>query len=149
MGKAITAGQMATHIETLCIEHGIELRFYKGGGRAWKKPRRIDIRPVKGVTTYFVALHEIGHIVGRGRSARKLEVEANAWAWALSHAVRPPTVRVCNSIGEALRSYLYAGRRNRGLRQGMIEPPEGHCFWELANPPWLVQYRGRVRKGNS
>jgi hypothetical protein len=128
---AVTAERMAHHVAQLAELHGITIKHYSGGGRAYPRGRRISIRPVKGVSTYFAALHELGHIVGPGRSARKLEAEANAWVWALGVALRPPTDAVRRRIAQCLTSYLVAGRRNHGLRQGMREPDPDHVFWRL------------------
>jgi hypothetical protein len=137
--KLTNAQAMAAHVAALAEHHGVEIQHYTGGGVAYPSERRVSIRPVKGPSTYFVALHELGHIVGRGRSARKLEAEANAWAWALDVAIRPPTRAVRRQIASCLQRYLYAGRRNWGLRQNMVEPPEDHVFWRLANIPSHVR----------
>ena len=63
------------------------------------------ILPVTGLATYFAALYEIGHIVGRGRSKPPLECEANAWVYAIRTANWPPTVVVRELIKDALGSY--------------------------------------------
>jgi hypothetical protein len=137
--KARQVEAMRDHVQALAREHGIHVEIYKGAGRAYPGERRIQIQPVAGVSSYFTALHEIGHVVGRGRSARKLDAEANAWQFALDNANRLPTPTVRRMIAKSLRSYLAAGRRDSGLRQGMIEPPAGHVFWKLANPRGLTR----------
>ncbi len=127
----MTAAQMSSHVVELARDHGIAVELYKGTGRAWPGARRISIREIRGPSSYFTALHELGHLVGAGRSAPKLEAEANAWAWALELARRPPTPGVRRMIARSLRSYLEGGRRGYGLRQGMTEPKAGHIFWSL------------------
>src|SRR3990172_7894319 len=100
---------MEAHVAQLCREHGIELIDSSSRGRAtrWRGGRReIAIPPIRGQVSYFVALHEIGHLVGRGRSAPRLEAEANAWLWALEHAAVEPTAATRRSISRRLRGYL-------------------------------------------
>ena len=85
---------MEAHVEDLCREYGIELSGSSARGRAirWRGGRlEISIPPIRGQVSYFIALHEIGHLVGRGRSAPRLESEANAWLFALEHCVVEPT----------------------------------------------------------
>src|SRR4029079_6965724 len=100
---------MEAHIEELCREHGIELAGASSRGRAirWRGGRlEISIPPIRGQVSYFIALHEIGHLVGRGRSAPRLESEANAWLWALEHSAIEPTEATKRSISRRLRGYL-------------------------------------------
>lgn len=130
-----SAVALAAHVQLLAHQHRIDVTTYAGGGRAVPSRREVRIKPVRGVSSYYTALHEFGHIVGRGRSARTLEAEANAWQWAIDNAIRPPTFAVERMIARCLRSYLTVGRRDYGLRQGMREPDDDHVFWRLANPP--------------
>lgn len=127
----INAAEMAEHVRELARDHNVAVEIYTGAGRAWPGGRAISIREIRGPSTYFAALHELAHLIGPGRSARKLEAEASAWAWALEVARRPPTPGVQRMIARSLRSYLEAGRRRYGLRQGMTEPEAGHVFWRL------------------
>lgn len=124
---------MAEHIALLCETHGVELIHYTGCGRAYPRDRKIKIKPVKSPWTYFIALHELGHVIGPGRSGRRLEKETAAWLWALDTAICRPTPSVRRKIAESLRSYLEAGRRSYGLRQNIAEPPPHSNFWKLAN----------------
>lgn len=125
---------MRSSVAELISMHELECVEYKGGGVAYPRQRRIKIKTVNGIVSYYRALHEIGHIVGRGRSARTLEAEANAWAYAIEVAVVKPTRSVEHHIARALRSYLWAGRQPVGLRKSMIEPENDHIFWTLVNP---------------
>jgi hypothetical protein len=125
---------MEAHIEQLCDQYGIELVGSSARGRAirWRGGRiAISIPPIKGQVSYFIALHEIGHLVGRGRSAPRLESEANAWVWALEHTAVEPTPATRRSIVRRLEGYL-AWARNRQYRRVPPRIPErDHVFWTL------------------
>lgn len=125
---------MEAHVEHLCDQYGIELVGSSARGRAirWRGGRlEISIPPIKGQVSYFIALHEIGHLVGRGRSAPRLESEANAWVWALQHAAVEPTPATRRSIVRRLEGYL-AWARNRQYRRVPPRIPErDHIFWSL------------------
>ena len=92
--------RMEAHVEHLCAQHDIELVGSSARGRIrWRGGRiAISIPPIRGQVSYFIALHEIGHLVGRGRSAPRLEAEANAWVWALQHSAVEPTAATRRSI---------------------------------------------------
>jgi hypothetical protein len=125
---------MEAHVAQLCREHGIELIGSSSRGRAirWRGGRReIAIPPIKGQVSYFVALHEIGHLVGRGRSAPRLESEANAWLWALDHAIVEPTPATCRSISNRLHGYLRWAENRQYRRVPPRIPPREHPFWSL------------------
>jgi hypothetical protein len=125
---------MEAHIEDLCREHGIELVGASSRGRAirWRGGRlEISIPPIRGQVSYFIALHEIGHLVGRGRSAPRLESEANAWLWALDHGVVEPTPATLRSISRRLRGYLDWARNRQYRRVPPRIPPYEHPFWAL------------------
>ena len=76
-----------SHVDELCELHGI-VRLNGSRGRAevhrrnGRRTQAIRIPPVRGQVTYFVALHEIGHLIGPGRSGTRLEKEAAAWRFA-------------------------------------------------------------------
>ncbi|HEY7122253.1 MAG TPA: hypothetical protein VH329_06805, partial [Solirubrobacterales bacterium] len=110
---------MEAHVEELCHEYGIELVGASSRGRAirWRGGKlEISIPPIRGQVSYFIALHEIGHLVGRGRSAPRLESEANAWLWALDQSIVDPTPATRRSISRRLRGYL-EWARNRQYRR--------------------------------
>jgi hypothetical protein len=125
---------MEAHVEELCSEHGIELVGASSRGRAirWRGGKlEISIPPIRGQVSYFIALHEIGHLVGRGRSAPRLESEANAWLWALDHSVVEPTPATLRSISKRLRGYLDWARSRQYRRVPPRIPPREHPFWSL------------------
>jgi hypothetical protein len=125
---------MEAHVEDLCREHGIQLAGASSRGRAirWQGGKlEISIPPIRGQVSYFIALHEIGHLVGRGRSAPRLESEANAWLWALDHSVVKPTPATLRSISRRLRGYLEWARNRQYRRIPPRIPPREHPFWSL------------------
>jgi hypothetical protein len=125
---------MEAHVEDLCHAHGIELVGASSRGRAihWRGGKlEISIPPIRGQVSYLIALHEIGHLVGRGRSAPRLESEANAWIWALDHTVVEPTPATLRSISRRLSGYLDWARNRQYRRVPPRIPPRGHPFWAL------------------
>lgn len=125
---------MEAHVEDLCREYGIDLAGASSRGRAirWRGGKlEISIPPIRGQVSYFIALHEIGHLVGRGRSAPRLESEANAWLWALDHAVVEPTPATLRSISRRLWGYLDWARSRQYRRVPPRIPPREHAFWSL------------------
>lgn len=132
------------HIDDLCLAH--EITRVDGRGRAvvitvrhrdGTRERRLEIRipPVRGQVSYFVALHEIGHLVGHGRSGRRLESEAAAWRFALSTALVAPTDATRRRLGKRLRSYVTWAERRARRRQPPYIPPAHDPFWNLL--AWL------------
>src|SRR5579862_7604939 len=98
---------LAKHIDDLCEKHQIAiLNRSSHGGRSSKRDRTINIKPVKTQRTYIVALHEIGHIVGRGRSGTRLQQEAAACAYQLLPRMggRPWHHRASGSDSHSARS---------------------------------------------
>lgn len=125
---------MEAHVEDLCRQHGIKLVGSSARGRAirWRGGRlEISIRPIRGQVSYFIALHEVGHLVGKGRSAPRLESEANAWLFALEHTVVEPTPATLRSISRRLRGYLEWARNRQHRRVPPRIPPRDHAFWRL------------------
>ncbi len=77
--NAMSATEMAKHIEGLCAAHQIEVSSHSRGGRAYRRTRRVDIRPVRSAVTYAVALHEFGHILGENQTRSCLERETGPY----------------------------------------------------------------------
>jgi hypothetical protein len=125
---------MEAHVEDLCREDGIELAGNSARGRAirWRGGKlEISIPPIRGQVSYFIALHEIGHLVGKGRSAPRLESEANAWLFALQNSVVEPTPATKRSISHRLEGYLAWARNRQHRRVPPRIPPRDHAFWSL------------------
>ncbi|GAC1320079.1 MAG: hypothetical protein NVS2B16_25290 [Chloroflexota bacterium] len=119
---------MAAHVRALCEVHGIRvLERMSYGGVAWKSTRTIAIKPIKTQRTYIVALHEIGHIVGRGRSGTRLEQEAAAWAFVIAASVIPLSASTYRRMYVYLRSYLEKAQRSRRMHI----PAPGQEFWAI------------------
>jgi len=77
---------MALHIQELCAEHGITVRYQSlsdSEPRYYARPsdRLIQIRPTKNTGYYVSALHELGHILGRFQSWEKSRLTRELWAW--------------------------------------------------------------------
>lgn len=117
----MTAREMADHIEQIAAENGIVI-FYKEGlkARAWRKLRRIRIRPVKTASTYAVALHEIGHVLGRRQSQTRLYAEIGAWEWAKNNAGFWSSV-MTSKMRRCLDSYVQWSKRSRRAYAATVE----------------------------
>jgi hypothetical protein len=124
------------HVQQLCEAHGVERRSggrglaYRRGPAGRRRPG-IRIPPIKSQVTYAVALHELGHLLGPGRSGTRLEKEAAAWRWALANSIVPLSDHARRSAGSRLRSYVtWAELRQHRMRPPRI-PPSGSPFWTL------------------
>jgi hypothetical protein len=120
--------ELTNHIERLCLQNDIQIIERKARG-AWarKRGRTISVRPVKTERTYIMALHEIGHIIGRNRSGRRLEQEAAAWDFVLEQSIVPLSSASYAFMLRCLDSYL---RRATYSRRAMVIPETVHRFWE-------------------
>jgi len=124
------------HVDELCELHGIvRLRGTRGRAEVHRRNGRrtvaIRIPPVRGQVTYFVALHEIGHLIGPGRSGTRLEKEAAAWRFALQEARVEPTDACRRRIGKRLRSYVIWAELRQHRRRPPVLPPHESSFWSL------------------
>lgn len=66
---------------------------------------------IAGLTSYYVALHELGHVaIGRvsERDGGRMLCEVLAWAWALEHALVEPRAEVRREIADSLETYALA-----------------------------------------
>jgi hypothetical protein len=131
-------------VQALCAHHGIHRADGRGRAvlvrvrrRDGGVERRLEIRipPVRGQVSYFIALHEIGHLVGGGRSGRRLEKEEAAWRYALAQALVPPTDATRRRIGRRLRSYATWAQARSTRRVPPFVPPRSDPFWQLLG--WL------------
>ena len=108
---------LLVHATLLAREHGIDLqktrrrgnRGGSSGAKAYPAEQRVVTYGINGQRDYFTALHEIGHCVclhsGSVRGARLLEVEAEAWDWALQNAVVVASSATKQHIGDCLKQY--------------------------------------------
>lgn len=118
----------------LCEEYGIVVSGASSRGRAIRYMGgglEIAIPEIRGQVSYLIALHEIGHLIGPGRSAPRLESEANAWLWALRTCEVEPTQASLRSIGKRLDGYLEWALARQHRRHPPRIPPEDHPFWRL------------------
>jgi hypothetical protein len=132
----LPASALDLHVDELCGRHGI-VRLGGSRGRAEVHRRNgrrtvaIRVPPVRGQVTYFVALHEIGHLVGPGRSGTRLEKEAAAWRYALAASLVEPTDGCRRRIGKRLRSYVVWAQARQHRRRPPVLPPPDAPFWSL------------------
>ena len=118
-----------THISELAAEHDIEVEGHSSGGRAYRRRRRVKIRPVKSPVTYAIALHELGHILGRN-SGRRIDKEVQAWEWAKANAL-VWTKRMNDTKRDCLISYVRWAERKQATGSGAttyITP--GHAIYK-------------------
>tara|TARA_Y100001938_G_scaffold145533_1_gene222394 strand:+ start:1534 stop:1938 length:405 start_codon:yes stop_codon:yes gene_type:complete len=81
------ATRMQAHIERIANDNGIKIIPSKSNrGWACKEENYIEIPAVKSPTTYALALHELGHCLGKRQSETRLKSEIGAWEWALENA---------------------------------------------------------------
>jgi hypothetical protein len=94
-----TVDNLRDHVRDLCEDHDISVRFCKrlDDSFALIEFEEVTIPEVKSDVSYAVALHEIGHILGKHqRSKRTLVRERWAWKWAKRAAkVWTPRMETC------------------------------------------------------
>jgi hypothetical protein len=130
--KVARAEAYVDHVAELCDAHRVVTHDRRSaGGRATPRLRMVSFGPICGIVSYYVALHEIGHCVGRGRSAPVLECEGNAWQWAIDNAIVAPSPAVWKMIRRCLGNY-HARHERMARRRYVRFPPEDHVFWRLA-----------------
>ena len=130
-GSLVTSLQ--NHVDELIAYHGI-IVIEKQGASAradavrveGERVKRIIIRPIRGRSTYFTALHELGHHLAP-RPPRRLEQEVVAWRWALDNATIEPTRGVWKLIARCLESYIARAERWASMKL----PASDHDFWRL------------------
>ena len=125
MKKLFDVSRAAAHVAQIADQHGIEISGHSSGGRAWRRLRKIKIRPIKSAVTYAIALHELGHVLGEQRGRRRVEKEVQAWEWAEANALFWTKI-MSEKKRKCLRSYIAWAERKQerlgsiGLR--FIEP---------------------------
>lgn len=74
------------HIVDLCKEYKIEYKIRPGRAAANVGKHKIYIPGVYSIKTYFITLHEIGHLAV-GLNETVLERERLAWDWAMQKSL--------------------------------------------------------------
>jgi hypothetical protein len=85
-----TREALQQHVLRLCERHDIVVHWCRRSDRAKAiyEFAEITIAPVRSLTSYATAMHEIGHILGRYQRSRRVMVrEGWAWEWARANAL--------------------------------------------------------------
>ena len=129
--------QREAHVLAICLENEVDWEWRGRRGYAqYAHPRKgeaavVTLPPVKGQMTYFVALHELGHVLSPGnRYMRQLEREADAWRWAFANSEEEPTQATLRGVKRRLAGYLA-----RAIRRGFYVPPQDSDFYRFVE--WL------------
>ncbi len=122
--------KMKNHVLEVCKTNNIAIGSHSSGGRASRKSRCINIRPVKSSITYCVALHEIGHILGSKQSSYRLEAEAYAWQWAIDNA-KTWTAPMNRKMKKCLMSYVSWAQSKQYRKNAPRIPDKDHVIWKL------------------
>jgi hypothetical protein len=117
---------------------------------------RIIVPPIRSRVTYYIALHELGHVeAARGNALNpkgELGREAQAWDWALYQAIVPPSERTWRMIRRSWLSYVAAVADTRAKSAGawIAELKDGAAEqvpeWERA---WYRQVWHNVQAGRA
>ena len=130
-GKRRKAACLRAEVQALAQEAGIELeesttrrpkaQLYKGAGK-----RVIIVPPIRGMSSYLVALHELGHHLAPGAmSGTRLVRESIAWSWAITNARVEPTPGARRSALKALYGYgFWVADRQYRRRPPLMPGPE-------------------------
>ena len=132
--KMFYGSWMLGHAVRVAKKAGVDIRQSDGySGHAYADDGYVTVPTITGLTSYFIALHEIGHMAAKGHSsAKRLEQESIAWRWALNVAGYAPTRSVKLKIAQALRSYDEWAKQKQGYRTHPPHTPgEGSDFWQL------------------
>ena len=96
---------MRRHVEALCLKLGLQrtgkMFEHRGGdnyviaphvpkmlgAHAYPEDFVVALPAVRSARAYAVALHEIGHLLGRAQQASAIQREVAAWLWARKHAL--------------------------------------------------------------
>src|SRR4051812_19954743 len=107
---------LAEHVASLCEEHNItHVIDPSASAAADLQLRRVRTPPVTRHRSYYIALHEIGHVVTHDPASAESPVkqEERAWRWALQTALIEPTEGVRRHIYRRLWSYVVSTRTER------------------------------------
>jgi hypothetical protein len=127
------------HIERLAAQHEIIITITPFAARAFRKrfgereADEIEIPPITTPIRYAVALHEIGHILGRYQDHHN-EVVSERWAWEWARR---------NAIWWTSKMDRFAERALRGYQRHRDRSP---IIWKV-RPSELARSRGRAPAG--
>ena len=124
------------HVEELADKLGVQVRYLPAFRHrdAHAGPGFIRVAPPETSELYYSALHELGHHAqGHAHQyahhpalrRQRLDLEAEAWDWAIENAREPVTPPVALRARDALDSYLRAAYG----RYPLFGPP-GVKFWD-------------------
>jgi hypothetical protein len=106
--------KLKQHVLDLCERHDIVIEWRRDhrGGWAATDLWLVSIPPIKSPITYAIALHEIGHVLGRHqRSRSRLVRERWAWAWAKRNAL-DWTPAMARTMDRSLEWYVRRAHRS-------------------------------------
>jgi hypothetical protein len=92
----------------------------------------IDVPPVRDRKTYFVWLHELGHVACGHvytlglREPGQLEREAEAWEWAVQHSIVKPDAADWQEIARCLTTYRVM------LKHEIQDSPRARLLYDFA-----------------
>jgi hypothetical protein len=163
--KMMSIKDLHQHIVALCDEHEIMISWLKRPKRGWakrsvfaesfcKRPSRdwatpampvtpwfdeIGIAPVRSTISYAIALHELGHILGRHQQSENLMVrERWAWIWARAHALRWTA-----AMDRCAAGSLDRHEHNEGMKLLMAWRYRHKAKWWMSFVNWMAIRRRR------
>lgn len=101
------AERMRQHVMSIAEERGVQIEW-RNNYRAWsvRGMDLVSIPAIKGPISYAVALHELGHCLGRYQASQSTVIrERWAWDWAKRNAI-VWTPRMERYVQACLRWYL-------------------------------------------
>jgi hypothetical protein len=109
-----TVADMRAHVDRLAARLGASISIMETRRRSawtWESGDGlyvIGIHPIRSRSTYYIALHELGHVSNKKSTfvhGAMIE-EVAAWEWAMQQAIVEPSLRAREAIHRGLRSYL-------------------------------------------
>jgi hypothetical protein len=98
----VTADQLRGHALGLAAEHGVRVHECAALGpeveNGWGpcshvEGRVVDTVPIRDLVSYWIALHELGHIAAPASATTapggRLLAEVRAWVWAMEQSLVP------------------------------------------------------------
>ncbi|MGI9557962.1 MAG: hypothetical protein ACR2N5_08480 [Solirubrobacterales bacterium] len=129
--KRRKAEQLRAEIHAVASRSGIEVE--ESGTRSAKaqlftegRRRVVVVPPIRGMSSYLVALHELGHhLAPKAMTGTRLVRESAAWSWAMSNARFDPTPGARKSALKALYGYgFWVADRQYRKRPPLMPGPD-------------------------